>query len=124
MGSLSEVIANQYSSFKISNFGEPIGAFAQDRPLTPTFDQWIEDLHQDGARQSFDGKKMLQLAGEVADGVVINMLGERFVPKVVAEVRKGGDYGRPIVVSAPESPAGQAFQTLVPADSVGWNSRL
>ena len=25
------VIANQYSSFKISNFGEPIGAFAQDR---------------------------------------------------------------------------------------------
>ena len=29
-----------------------------------------------------------------------------------AEVRKGGDYGRPIVVTAPESPAGQAFDTL------------
>jgi ATP-binding protein involved in chromosome partitioning len=26
-----------------------------------------------------------------------------------AEVRKGGDYGRPIVAVAPESPAGQAF---------------
>lgn len=34
-------------------------------------------------------KKMLQLAGEVADGVVINMLGESFVPSVVAEVHKG-----------------------------------
>ncbi|NDJ62990.1 MAG: Mrp/NBP35 family ATP-binding protein [Chloroflexi bacterium] len=29
-----------------------------------------------------------------------------------AEVRKGGDYGRPIVVSAPETSAGQAFQQL------------
>ena len=35
--------------------------------------------------------KMLQLAGEVADGVVINMLGESFVPSVVAEVRKGAE---------------------------------
>src|SRR5919206_23703 len=34
-------------------------------------------------------KGMLRLAGEVADGVVINMLGEQFVPQVVAEVRKG-----------------------------------
>ena len=34
-------------------------------------------------------RRMLQLAGEVADGVVINMLGESFVPEVVAEVRKG-----------------------------------
>jgi ATP-binding protein involved in chromosome partitioning len=63
-------------------------------------------------------------------GVVENMAGEFFgegggeklaqerglpflgrVP-LDAEVRKGGDYGRPIVVTAPESPAGQAFQTL------------
>ena len=29
-----------------------------------------------------------------------------------AEVRKGGDFGRPIVVTAPESPAGQAFEKL------------
>lgn len=29
-----------------------------------------------------------------------------------AEVRKGGDYGRPIVVTQPDNPAGQAFQTL------------
>ncbi|HEX2906403.1 MAG TPA: Mrp/NBP35 family ATP-binding protein [Phototrophicaceae bacterium] len=29
-----------------------------------------------------------------------------------AEVRKGGDYGRPIVVTEPDNPAGQAFQTL------------
>lgn len=29
-----------------------------------------------------------------------------------AEVRKGGDYGRPIVISAPETAAGQAFETL------------
>ncbi len=36
-------------------------------------------------------KRMLQLAGEVADGVVINMLGESFVPQVVAEVRKGAE---------------------------------
>jgi hypothetical protein len=27
-------------------------------------------------------------------------------------VRKGGDYGRPIVVTAPETSAGQAFQTV------------
>ena len=33
--------------------------------------------------------KMLQLAGEVADGVIINMLGESFVPSVLAEVHKG-----------------------------------
>jgi ATP-binding protein involved in chromosome partitioning len=32
-----------------------------------------------------------------------------------AEVRKGGDYGRPIVVSAPDTPAGQAFQKLAQA---------
>jgi probable F420-dependent oxidoreductase len=36
-------------------------------------------------------KKMLQLAGAKADGVIINMLGERHVPKVVAEVRKGAE---------------------------------
>jgi probable F420-dependent oxidoreductase len=36
-------------------------------------------------------KQMLRLAGEVADGVVINMLGESFVPEVVAEVRKGAE---------------------------------
>ena len=36
-------------------------------------------------------KQMLRLAGEVADGVVINMLGEKFVPEVVAEVRKGAE---------------------------------
>jgi len=29
-----------------------------------------------------------------------------------AEVRVGGDYGRPVAVTNPESPAGQAFQTL------------
>jgi ATP-binding protein involved in chromosome partitioning len=29
-----------------------------------------------------------------------------------AEVRKGGDYGRPIVINHPDSPAGQAFHTL------------
>jgi probable F420-dependent oxidoreductase len=34
---------------------------------------------------------MLRLAGEVADGVVINMLGEQFVPAVLAEVRKGAE---------------------------------
>jgi probable F420-dependent oxidoreductase len=33
--------------------------------------------------------KMLQLAGELADGVVINMLGESFVPTALAEVHKG-----------------------------------
>ncbi len=32
-----------------------------------------------------------------------------------ADVRKGGDYGRPIVVSAPESPAGEAFIDLAQA---------
>jgi probable F420-dependent oxidoreductase len=36
-------------------------------------------------------KRMLQLGGELADGVIINMLGERFVPNVVAEVRKGAE---------------------------------
>ncbi len=29
-----------------------------------------------------------------------------------AEVRKGGDYGRPIVIHAPDSPAGQALQQV------------
>ncbi|MCB9454984.1 MAG: Mrp/NBP35 family ATP-binding protein [Anaerolineaceae bacterium] len=29
-----------------------------------------------------------------------------------AEVRKGGDFGRPIVIIEPENPAGQAFQKL------------
>ncbi len=63
-------------------------------------------------------------------GVVENMTGdffgegggerlaqERDVPflgriPLDAEVRKGGDYGRPIVIQMPESPAGQAFETL------------
>jgi alkanesulfonate monooxygenase SsuD/methylene tetrahydromethanopterin reductase-like flavin-dependent oxidoreductase (luciferase family) len=36
-------------------------------------------------------KKMLQLAGEKADGVIINMLGERHVPAVCAEIRKGAE---------------------------------
>jgi probable F420-dependent oxidoreductase len=36
-------------------------------------------------------KQMLRLAGEVADGVVINMVGESFVPSLVAEVRKGAE---------------------------------
>lgn len=29
-----------------------------------------------------------------------------------AEVRKGGDYGRPVAVVAPETPAGQAFSSM------------
>jgi ATP-binding protein involved in chromosome partitioning len=63
-------------------------------------------------------------------GVVENMAGdffgegggerlaqERSVPflgriPLDAEVRKGGDFGRPIVLYMPESPAGQAFQAL------------
>lgn len=32
-----------------------------------------------------------------------------------AEVRKGGDYGRPAVVASPESPAGRAFRQLAEA---------
>jgi ATP-binding protein involved in chromosome partitioning len=32
-----------------------------------------------------------------------------------AEVRKGGDYGRPIVVTQPDNPAGQAFQAMARA---------
>ena len=28
------------------------------------------------------------------------------------DVRKGGDYGRPSVITSPDSPAGQAFQKL------------
>jgi ATP-binding protein involved in chromosome partitioning len=63
-------------------------------------------------------------------GVVENMTGdffgegggeklaqERGVPflgrvPLEAGVRVGGDYGRPVVVTAPETPAGQAFQKL------------
>jgi len=63
-------------------------------------------------------------------GVVENMTGdffgegggeqlakERNVPflgrvPLNAEVRKGGDYGRPIVVTEPNNPAGEAFRTL------------
>ena len=63
-------------------------------------------------------------------GVVENMAGdffgegggeklaeERSVPflgriPLEAEVRKGGDYGRPVVITQPDSPAGQAFKTL------------
>jgi ATP-binding protein involved in chromosome partitioning len=63
-------------------------------------------------------------------GVVENMAGdffgtgggeklsqERGVPflgriPLDAEVRKGGDYGRPIVITQPENPAGQAFQSF------------
>lgn len=66
-------------------------------------------------------------------GVVENMAGEFFgegggerlaqergVPflgrvPLEAEVRKGGDYGRPIVISQPDSPAGQAFHALARA---------
>jgi len=32
-----------------------------------------------------------------------------------AEVRKGGDYGRPVVVHQPDSAAGQAFSKLAQA---------
>lgn len=35
--------------------------------------------------------KMLRLAGELCDGVIVNMLGESFVPNIVAEVRKGAE---------------------------------
>lgn len=63
-------------------------------------------------------------------GVVENMAGdffgtgggeklakERNVPflgriPLDAEVRKGGDYGRPIVITQPENPAAQAFQDM------------
>jgi ATP-binding protein involved in chromosome partitioning len=63
-------------------------------------------------------------------GVVENMTGEFFgegggeklaeqrgVPflgrvPMEASVRKGGDYGRPVVISSPDSPAGQAFYQL------------
>jgi ATP-binding protein involved in chromosome partitioning len=66
-------------------------------------------------------------------GVVENMAGEFFgegggerlakernVPflgrvPLAAEVRKGGDYGRPIVIADPDSPAGKAFQNVAEA---------
>lgn len=66
-------------------------------------------------------------------GVVENMAGdffgsgggeklaaERGVPflgriPLEAEVRKGGDFGRPVVITMPDSPAGQAFRAMAQA---------
>lgn len=52
--------------------------------------------------------------GEGGGERLANERGVPFLGRVPldAEVRKGGDYGRPIVAYQPESPAGQAFNQL------------
>jgi ATP-binding protein involved in chromosome partitioning len=79
------------------------------------------------------GLKMFEKLEVPIIGVVENMSGDFFgagtgetlavdqeVPFLAsipldAEVRKGGDSGRPIIVAAPESAAAQAFMALIPA---------
>lgn len=79
------------------------------------------------------GLKMFEKLEVPIIGVVENMSGDFFgagtgetlavdqeVPFLAsipldAEVRKGGDSGRPIIVAAPESAAAQAFNELIPA---------
>jgi ATP-binding protein involved in chromosome partitioning len=54
------------------------------------------------------------LFGEGGGAITAAKLGTELLGQIplLAEIRAGGDSGTPIVVSAPESPAGRTFRTL------------
>lgn len=103
-------------------------SLAQSFPLTGAI---IVTQPQDVAvSDALRGAAMFDTLNVPVLGIVENMAGdffgsgggerlaqERGVPflgriPLDAEVRKGGDYGRPVSVTAPESEVGQAFRTL------------
>lgn len=103
-------------------------SLAQSFPLTGTI---IVTQPQDVAvSDALRSLAMFETLNVPILGIVENMTGdffgegggeklanERNVPflgrvPLEAEVRKGGDYGRPVVIHQPESAAGQAFQKL------------
>ena len=108
--------------------GDAVLSLAQSVPLTGAVivtqpqDVAVEDARR--AAVMFDKLNVPML------GVVENMTGdvygsgggEKFAEErdltflgripMQANVREGGDYGKPVVITAPDSVAGQAFQTL------------
>ncbi len=103
-------------------------SLAQSFPLTGVI---IVTQPQDVAiSDAIRGAAMFDTLNVPVLGIVENMAGDFFgsgggeklaqargVPflgriPLDADVRKGGDYGRPIVITDPDSPAGQAFHTL------------
>ncbi len=103
-------------------------SLAQSFPLTGAI---IVTQPQDVAiSDALRGAAMFEQLNVPILGIVENMAGdffgtgggerlanERKVPflgriPLDAEVRKGGDYGRPVVIVSPDTPAGQAFATM------------
>ena len=70
--------------------------------------QAMQELNSDKEWQDIQ-KKYAKDREKLAQERSVPFLGR--VP-LDAEVRKGGDYGRPIVVTEPDNPAGQAFAKL------------
>jgi ATP-binding protein involved in chromosome partitioning len=92
------VIVTQPQDVAVSDALRSIAMFETlNVPILGVVENMAGDFFGEGG-----GEKLAQLRG-------VPFLGR--VP-LDAEVRKGGDYGRPIVVTQPENPAGQAFHTL------------
>jgi len=92
------IIVTQPQEVAVSDALRSIAMFEQlNVPILGVVENMAGDFFGEGG-----GEKLAQLRN-------VAFLGR--VP-LEAEVRKGGDYGRPIVITQPDSPAGRAFNTL------------
>ena len=92
------IIVTQPQEVAVSDALRSIAMFETlNVPILGVVENMTGDFFGEGGGERLAGEKKVPFLGRVP---------------LDAEVRKGGDYGRPIVLTEPDSTAGQAFHTL------------
>lgn len=92
------IIVTQPQEVAVSDALRSIAMFEQlNVPILGVVENMTGDFFGEGGGEQLAQKRGVPFLGRIP---------------LEAEVRKGGDYGRPVVVHSPESPAGRAFNDL------------
>ncbi|MBC7809655.1 MAG: Mrp/NBP35 family ATP-binding protein, partial [Burkholderiales bacterium] len=92
------IIVTQPQDVAVSDALRSIAMFETlNVPILGVVENMAGDFFGEGGGERLAGEKKVPFLGRIP---------------LDAEVRKGGDYGRPIVLTEPDSPAGKAFHTL------------
>lgn len=92
------IIVTQPQEVAVSDALRSIAMFEQlDVPILGIIENMTGDFFGEGGGEQLAQERNVPFLGRVP---------------LNAEVRKGGDFGRPIVVTEPDNPAGEAFRTL------------
>ncbi len=92
------VIVTQPQDVAVSDALRSVAMFEQlNVPIAGIVENMTGDFFGEGGGEKLAEQRNIPFLGRVP---------------LAAAVREGGDYGRPIVMTEPDSPAGEAFQTL------------